>query len=354
MMVSEAVGVTRAVQIRLLRPEDSQAWDDFVQSHPLGSPFHLTAWKNTIVEVFGYRPMYLVAAEGNSIRGVLPLFLVGNWLMGRALISSPFAVYGGALTQGVEACNALRTAVIDLGRALRVGYIELRNQYAAQSLGFTPVSRHIVYIGQVGPDEEQLLQSIPRKTRRIVRRTLAEPFSTRVEAREYGAFEDLYARNLRRLGTPQFPKRYFSSLLKHFAGHSDIRYVELDGRLVAAVLTLNFRDRVLPYYGASDPDYNAHAPSTFMYYDQMRWAGKNGFRTYDFGRSKIESGSGHFKSHWGFGELPLHYEIRLIRRKKIPDYTPANPKYAGLIQIWKKLPLPVTRLLGPFLIRLVP
>ena len=63
----------------LVRPpqeRDYQAWDEFVTHHPLGTPFHLMAWRKSIEATFGYRPFYLMAVEGERVRGVLPLFLV--------------------------------------------------------------------------------------------------------------------------------------------------------------------------------------------------------------------------------------------------------------------------------------
>jgi hypothetical protein len=44
----------------------------------------------------------------------------------------------------------------------------------------------------------------------------------------------------------------------------------------------------------------------------------------------------------------------LVKRKQLPDFTPKNPRFQMVIQAWQRMPLPVTRLLGPALIRLVP
>jgi len=52
------------------------------------------------------------------------------------------------------------------------------------------------------------------------------------------------------------------------------------------VFSFYFRDQAIPYYGASDPQYNAAQPNNFMYYDLMRWGGQNGYTVFDFGRSK--------------------------------------------------------------------
>jgi hypothetical protein len=106
---------------------DAGTWDEFVRRHPHGTPFHLTAWKKSIEETFGYRSFYLAVEDGAGLRGVLPLFLVSNRIIGKALISSPFAVYGGMLADSAEAATALKESVQALGCSLDVDYVELRN-----------------------------------------------------------------------------------------------------------------------------------------------------------------------------------------------------------------------------------
>ena len=86
-----------SLEVRLLDAQAEPAWDAFVRAHPMGGPFHLPAWKRAIEESFGYRPYCLAAYGADGLRAVLPLFLVKNFLMGRVLLSTPFAVYGGIL-----------------------------------------------------------------------------------------------------------------------------------------------------------------------------------------------------------------------------------------------------------------
>lgn len=342
------------ITVRDIEPGDFPAWDEFVTAHPQGSPFHLIAWKKTIEEVFRYRPQYLAAFDGSTIAGALPLFLVSNWITGKALISTPFSVYGGALASSDESRAALSEYVEKFARALDVQYVELRNTDPGQRLGYSSVDRYVTFRGPVSADEEAVLQSIPRKTRRIVRKSLEHPYSVHVQKEDIRIFEDLYSRSLRRLGTPAFPRKHFRILLKHFGDSANIREIWLEGKPVAAVLSFYFRDQVLPYYGAADEHYNAQAPTTFMYYDLMRWAGQNGYRTFDFGRSKIDSASGHFKSHWGLVETPLPYEMLLVKRTSLPNNSPTNPMFQYPMKIWRKLPLPLTRAVGPRLLKLFP
>lgn len=342
------------VRVSEFEPGQAAAWDEYVRRHPHGSPFHLTAWMRSITETFAYQPKCLVAATGDGrIRAVLPLFLVHNILAGRALISSPFAVYGGILADSAKAAEALAAHLRKLMDQLGADYAELRNAYPEQRAGFTPVSRYVTFTQRIGDSEDAILQAIPRKTRYMVRKALRHPYSSR-PAVDPDTFFDLYSRSLRRLGTPCFPKRHFTTLLRNFGEEAEIREVLIGGQVVAAVMSFRFRDQILPYYGASDPAYHAMAPNNFMYFDLMRVAGRQGFHLFDFGRSKIQSGSHDFKAHWGMQRRELPYEMLLGKRKQLPDYSPNSPKFQLAIRLWRRLPLGVTRVLGPRLIRLVP
>ncbi|MCC6536706.1 MAG: FemAB family PEP-CTERM system-associated protein [Bryobacterales bacterium] len=280
---------------------------------------------------------------------------MSNLLTGKILVSTPFAVYGGALTNDEESAAALAAFVRQLGTQLGVQYVELRNQHAGQKLGFQDLARYVTFYQRVGGGSDQILESIPRKTRRMVRKSIDAGFATEVETASPGEFEDLYLKNLHRLGTPAFPSAHFRNILHHFKGSVGIHHYRLGDRLASSVLTFYFRDTVLPYYGASDPACNASAPNNFMYYDIMLWASTNGYSVFDFGRSKKDVGGSYdFKSHWGMEEVPLPYEILLVRRRDLPNFSPANPAFSLPQRIWVKLPPKLTRWLGPRLIRMLP
>jgi hypothetical protein len=91
-----------------------------------------------------------------------------------------------------------------------------------------------------------------------------------------------------------------------------------------------------------------------MYWELMKWAAEQGFRMFDFGRSKKGTGSFAFKSQWNMDVQPLDYQVLLVKRKTVPNFSPVNPKFEMAIRIWKKLPLSLTKLLGPAVVRLIP
>jgi hypothetical protein len=83
----------------------------------------------------------------------------------------------------------------------------------------------------------------------------------------------------------------------------------------------------------------------------MRRSREQGYRLFDFGRSKADTGPFSFKKNFGFKPQPLPYEYYLVKSPAVPDVNPLNPKYRLLVNAWTRLPLPVANLLGPTLAR---
>jgi len=236
-----------------------------------------------------------------------------------------------------------------LGRELGVHHLELRNveqrnpEWPTQNL-------YVTFRKKIVGDVEANMLAIPRKQRAMVRKGMQNGLASEVDE-DVGRLHHVYADSVRNLGTPVFPKAYFRSLKEEFGRDCDIVTIVKDGRAVASVLNFYFRDEVLPYYGGGTHEARALAANDFMYWEGMRRAAERGCRLFDFGRSKAGTGSYEFKCHWGFAPTPLCYEYRLRPGRAIPEVNPLNPKYRAFIALWKRLPLPVAKLLGPAIVR---
>jgi hypothetical protein len=86
-----------------------------------------------------------------------------------------------------------------------------------------------------------------------------------------------------------------------------------------------------------------------MIFQLMHVARRRGATLFDYGRSKNDSGAYQYKKHWGMEAHPLNYKVALVKAKSLPNLSPNNPKYKYFIKAWKRLPLPVSRLIGPML-----
>jgi FemAB-related protein (PEP-CTERM system-associated) len=343
------------VRIRPLDESNAGDWDAFVRARPEGSYFHLSDWAGVIARSFGHSTHYALAEQDGAVVGVLPLVRMKTLLFGDLLASTPYCVYGGALAATPEAGAALDAHALQLQAKLRTPCLEYRRLGAADP-GW--VERPALYYtfrkpiaALTGNDDKDLTANIPRKQRAEVRKGLKRGLETRTD-RDVETLFRIYAESVRNLGSPVFPKRYFRALLEAFPEESDVTTVWHDGQAVSSVLSFHFRKEVLPYYGGGTHEARGLAAADVMYWEVMRRAARDrGATTFDFGRSKADTGAFAFKKNWGFTPEQLHYCYRLAPGAKVPDNNPNNPKYRYFISAWKRLPLPVANAIGPHLVR---
>jgi FemAB-related protein (PEP-CTERM system-associated) len=334
--------------------QDAVLWDAFVETCPDASFFHRAGWKRVIEEAFGHRCHFLQATredgDSRTIVGVLPLGHIRSRLFGNALISAPFAVYGGAAAVDSEAATALEQAACQLADELGVDYLELRHRRPRHPDWPTQDALYVTFRKTIDPDPEVNMKAIPRKQRAMVRKGIKAGLVGRVED-TVDRFYPVYAESVRNLGTPVYSQRYFRLLKEEFGPDCEVLTVEKDGVPAAAVMSFYFRDEVLPYYGGGTATSRFLKANDFMYWDLMRRAGERGIRVFDYGRSKRDTGSYRFKTHWGFEPETLYYEYYLVKATAMPELNPTNPKYRLFIDLWKRMPLKLSMWLGPFIVK---
>lgn len=333
--------------IKLLEPGESRRWDQYVISAPEGSFFHLAGWQQVINRAFGHDTFYYYTEQDGEITGILPLTHIKSVLFGNALVSNAFCVYGGIIASNVEAFAALQSEAQRLARELGVDALEMRN-VRQQHPQWPHKELYVTFRKELDADIEKNMNAIPRKQRAMVRAGIKAGLTSVVD-NDVERLYQAYSESVRNLGTPVFPKRYFQILQEVFADNCEVLVIEHEGNLVAGVMSFYFKDEVLPYYGGGTDAARDLKGNDFMYWEVMRRAVERGCRIFDYGRSKVGTGSYRFKKHWGFEPEPLYYEVDLVKAKQIPEINPLNPKYRLFIAAWKRLPLPVSQWVGPWL-----
>ena len=251
--------------------------------------------------------------------------------------------------------NQLLREAEKITRAERLDYLELRNRDG--KIADLPVKDlYVRFRREIFDELDDNMEAIPRKSRRMIRVGEKEGLQCEIGQKELvPIFYEIFARSYHRLGSPVFPKRLFENILEKFPEKSNILLVRTsEGSPIAGVLTLFYKNEVLPYYAGSLLEYRNLAPNDFMYWQLIKYGWKNGYKLFDFGRSKVDTGAYDFKRHWGFEPEPLSYQYYLNKIEEIPDFSPANPKYQRKIEMWQKLPFWSTKLIGPRIVKYIP
>ena len=343
------------VTTEVAREEAGTGWDRYVLSHPGGSGYHLMAWRRVMEDAFGHATFYLMAAdEDQTVHGVLPLVFLSSRLFGRLLVSMPYVNYGGLLTDTVEAQNALLQAAVDLAKKHGAAHIELR-QSEVLSLGW-PVKQHKVSMRLELPKHfETLWEGFPPKLRSQIRRARKAGMIVRSGGDELlDDFYRLLARNMRDLGTPVQARGVFETFVKTLPAETRICVVSMAGQPMAAGFLYGFREVLEIPWAAADRRHKELSANMLLYSAALEFGCGAKYRVFDFGRSTPGSGTYHFKQQWGAKPFPLHWYYWLSNGGALPEISPQNPKFRLAIEVWKRLPVSITRIVGPAIVRNIP
>jgi hypothetical protein len=119
-------------------------------------------------------------------------------------------------------------------------------------------------------------------------------------------------------------------------------------------LIVAFRDRIEIPWASSLRRFNRFSPNMLLYWTCLEFACTQGYRLFDFGRSTPNESTYRFKEQWGAKPHPLYWYYWLPDGRPIPQVNPRNPKYRSAIAVWQHLPVSLTRLIGPAIVKYIP
>jgi CelD/BcsL family acetyltransferase involved in cellulose biosynthesis len=163
----------------------------------------------------------------------------------------------------------------------------------------------------------------------------------------------VFAHNMRDLGTPAYGKPWFHHIQATFPQNARIFCVWLGDQPVAASYVFWHGDTIEVPSASSLRRFNSLCANTMLYWEMLRFAIGRGFRNFDFGRSTPGAGTYEFKRQWGAQPHELTWEYWLASGvEQLPDS--ALRTRVRAIEVWRRLPIPVTRAVGPLVVRHIP
>ncbi|NPV63880.1 MAG: FemAB family PEP-CTERM system-associated protein [Methanotrichaceae archaeon] len=335
-------------EVKEFKENCTQKWDNFVFKNCNTTFYHQMGWKKVVEETYNHKPHYLYCEnDSGEMVGVLPLFQIGDVFSGKRLISVPFAPYCGACGENEMVENALVDEAIDLSQELGVRSLEIRG-YSTNS-GLYNEFKNLENYSTFEFDLSNGLENIWKNMERSVRKNIKKGDRYHIESTmerspsAIAEFYDIYARRMRNLGTPVHDKRFFTNLGRLYPANFWINHAKLNDLIISSIFLLEFKDRLLGGWMSALEEYSSYAPTNFAYWSSIKYGCENGFRSFDFGRSLKNSGGHIFKKRWGSVEVSLSDRYYPMSG----DVLIPQEKYGKMTHIWKRLPLRVTKSIGP-------
>ncbi|WP_428389550.1 FemAB family XrtA/PEP-CTERM system-associated protein [Mucisphaera sp.] len=334
---------------------------NYLRTQPNAAPETHPAWLTALRQGLGHTPILLTArpTPTANLTGLLPLAWVRSRLFGRFLVSLPYLNRAGVIAADPDTAHALISHAAKLARDGRADYLELR--HAQQPIPHDDLT-------ETRADKPRLLLELPDTTEALwdgfkakVRNQIrkAERFNPQLTFARHenlDAFYDIFATTMRDLGTPVYPKRFFAAILQNLPEHAEIALLTINQTPAAAALLVHdpvhHQTTQVPS-AACLRSANPMNANMALYHGLLNRAIQRGAARFDFGRSSPNAGTYRFKTQWGaqpeptyWQQFPLHGSTHAAR--------PDNPRYRKRIETWQKLPVWLTRIIGPPIVRGIP
>lgn len=340
-------------------------------TQPIGD--HDPRWLHVLRDAMGHQPFVLLAKRGGDVVGYLPLAGVSSRLFGRYLVSLPYLNYAGVVADDEAVTAALLEEANRLAVRLDVSYLECRH---GQGVELPEVLGHertdkVRMVMDLPDSADELWSDLKAKVRNQIRK--AEKFDLQIAFGRHellDGFYDVFSENMRDLGTPVYPKRLFEAVLDQFRDEAELVLVtqkgERDNEAVSGALLMHQAGgQVTPATGQVPSAsclrrHNKTNANMWMYHRMLVRAIERGNVRFDFGRSTPPTGDGQassgtyrFKKQWGAEPEVSRWQY-VLRKGELNAVRPDHPKYRRKIETWQKLPVWVTRVVGPMVVRGIP
>jgi FemAB-related protein (PEP-CTERM system-associated) len=368
-------------KIKYAGNSDRTLWDEYVRKHVNASLFHMFGWGDAIRRTYGHATYYLMltAYDGGgdalsrrseearrsaeSIFGVLPLVHLKHIIFGNSLVSLPFVDGGGILADCREAEDTLLSEVIRLGRKVGAATIELHherllascteisassNERSREPVMVATRSNKVRMLLALPESSEMLMNSFKSTVRNRIKKALNEGFTSSIGGVELlKDFYRVFSANMRDLGSPVHSVRLMRNVLDEFPEQARLIVVYRGMEPVASGLLLGINKTLRNPWVSSLKKYAPLSPNMLLYLRMLEYACDHGYQAFDFGRSSPGEGTYVFKEKWGAVPVPLHWHYIALDGKLPNPESSGKERFEKATHYWKKLPLIVTKIVGP-------
>ncbi len=366
MVQDTVIKIKRYKNVKVLESFKETEWDNFVSSHPDGKIYHTLHWIKALQKESRTRSINLICLdEEDKIQGIFPLLYTRGFPLGlgglpasKRLSSLPRTPLAGPLAYEEDIYNTLIDKAIELVEQDKT--VKLQIKMPEEKLtyirdGFTAVPWRETYVYEIPPAGEEIRfgnsrnhSAIKRAVNKAERSGLTILTISSVE--ELKQWYSMYLETMAFHMTPARSFNFFRDLWEKLTPQNLMR-VDLavlnEKEALAGSVFFSFNDTVTYGFNGSRRDLFDFRPNDLLHWNAIYTAQKEGYKYYDMGEVQSEQeGLAAYKSKWcNLKSMIYHYYYPLEQgnTKTLIDITPSGKLKET---IWKKIPLPLTEVLG--------
>lgn len=340
-----------SLNLEIVNPLKFNDWDDLIDTLDGYGIFHSSAWVKVIVETYQCNPVYFVQTNGKKFTTLIPIMEINSKLTGYRGVSLPFTDYCEPIHNHRSHLIDLINQIIQYGKKVGWKYFELRGGKDFYG-NITPSCSFYKHELKLNQEYEQLFSDFRSSHKRNINKAIREgvEISLHNSLNAMNEFYKLQCLTRKKHGLPPQPFRFFKKIHEHVISKKlgQIVFASYRKKIISGAVFLNFRNKVLYKFGASDFKYQYLRANNLIMWKAIKWYSTRGYVSLNFGRTNMGNvGLRRFKLGWGPEEEVLNYYRYEMNKKK---YIQVKSKETGLHNIvFRNIPIPISRIIGSHL-----
>lgn len=342
--------------INVIRYEKNYAtaWQQYVEQHAEATPYHRRGWLESITQAYGFSVIDWIAVDDkDNVVGLLAAAVMKTPLLGKKITALPYCDAGGVLADDKDIEAQLIAAALRFSGETKVRKFEHRQVDLTLSDEALLQQTKVRMVLPLPESAESLMASFKSKLRSQIRKAEKNGLTASVgsDKKHLDGFYQVYARNMRDLGSPAHSKRWFNAILSNFKQDAIIANVYYEQTVVGAGIVLKNGNRCSIPWASTNADFNRLAPNMLLYWTLLAHVSDNQAVEFDFGRSTPGEGTFKFKKQWGAEPSGLNWndysDGQLLAAETASNKDSERRSPRELVEnVWRRLPVGLATALG--------
>lgn len=341
------------LSIEIIPESRRDEWDAYVDKNDLAIAWQRWEWHDILKKHYPHDYFPIAALREGRICGVFPLYKLHDKKTGSSLISIPFAVAGGIVSDSPDIEKALLDYSIELAKKENTGSIILK-QYKHKVAGDlrtddTFFNRELSLVGGLDGVRDRLAP----ENRDMISKAKNDGFSLEYPSTNFDVFYKVLLSHHHNQGIPCVSRRWVEDLVT--SSMYSMALVFYKGQAVAGTMVKTFKKTVSFPFTALDKNNDLTQRAVYwLYWELISLYAKKGFEIIHSGRVPADESVPKFRLGWGGTANPYFYQYypNVARSTESSVKRGLKRRIAG--KLWRLLPGSIAAALGPKIVRKFP
>lgn len=341
------------MRIEIVDDSRRDEWEAFIDEQPKAIAWQSFKWYEVLRKHYQVKFYPIVVYNRNEIRGILPLYNLKTLFKKNILISVPFAVAGGIVSTDAESEKLLLDKAIEISGKndnCRITFKQYKHKVeGALSTDENYCNKELA----LSTDLDKVWNEITEFNRKKVEEVKNFNYNVEYPSQNISEFYNFLFKHHQRKGIPCTAKSWIRDLVE--SGMYSIAVLRYNHKIVAATMVKEFKDTIsLPFSCTSDPGSEVFNFIYALYWEIIKKFSLEGKNICHSGRLPKSGDADQFRQGWGGTQYNYYYQYHPMTTQKMEFNIKRNSKRQMFEKVWKITPSPVTKIIGPQIVKRFP